>query len=207
MTTPRRAIIWDSEFLTDYGAPQRFWCGPDDPDPTLVQLGAVAVDLQRPFALGDRFSQIVQPVDRSGHPVTPTAAFIKLTGIDADRIAADGVPLDTALSLFDAFCGETPIWSWGKDEFHAIAISCYVSGIPTPMAATRFGNAVKLLLRAGVPPEDLVKLRSNTMLAYFDLPDQGEQGHDALGDAQSVARVLQHLLRAGRLTPADFAVR
>ncbi|MDJ0821258.1 MAG: hypothetical protein QNJ09_05515 [Paracoccaceae bacterium] len=40
-------------------------------------------------------------------------------------------------------------------------------------------------------------LRSLILLAHFGLPEQGEQAHDALGDAQGVARVLQELLCEG----------
>ena len=62
-----------------------------------------------------------------------------------------------------------------------------------------------LMVKAGVPEEAVVTLRSNTLCAHFGLDDSGAQAHDALGDAQSVAYVLQYFLRSGALSAEDFA--
>ena len=40
----KTAIIFDCEFLAIEGSPQRFWCGPFDPDPVVAQIGAVRCD-------------------------------------------------------------------------------------------------------------------------------------------------------------------
>ncbi len=61
-------VVWDVEFQTDAGAPQRFWCGPNDPDPVLVQIGAMWLGLTEDFAFSDPFERIVVPRDRSGAP-------------------------------------------------------------------------------------------------------------------------------------------
>ena len=86
-----------------------------------------------------------------------------------------------------------------------MAISAYVAGIAPPVPVTRFGNACRLLLTAGMPYEDVTKTRSNALAAYFDLDTAHLRGHDAGDDAMSVALTLQHLLRQGRLRPSDFA--
>jgi hypothetical protein len=85
-----------------------------------------------------------------------------------------------------------------------IAISCYVEGIPPAIPAPRFDNAVKLLLAAGMPVEDLARTPSNKLAEYYgiDLPEL--KGHDALDDARSIAHTLQHLLRLGKIKSSVF---
>ncbi|WP_322867670.1 exonuclease [Aquicoccus sp. G2-2] len=201
----RSAVVWDVEFLTDAGAPQRFWCGPDDPDPVLVQIGAVKLGLEADFPIGDRFEQVVIPRDRAGAPWPLSDLFTRLTGLNDDRIAKDGVELGPALAAFSEFAAGDTIWAWGNDEIFAVAISCYLAGIAPPIPATQFGNATRLLVKAGVATDDVQSLRSNTLCAHFGISDEGAQAHDALGDAQSVAFTLQHFLRNGRLQAGDFA--
>ena len=201
----RTAIIWDAEFLSDAGAPQRFWCGPDDPDPVLAQIGAVRLGLEGEFAVLERFQRVVIPRDRAGARWSLSPLFTRLTGIGDDRVTGEGVELQPALAALAGFAAGDMIWAWGNDELFAVAISCYLAGIAPPIAATRFGNATRLLVRAGVPRGEVESLRSNTLCAHFGLSDEGARAHDALGDALSVALVLQHFLRKGRLRAEDFA--
>lgn len=195
-------VVFDCEHLTGETSPSRFWCGPDDPDPLLVQIGAVRLWLVPPFALGDSFDCIVVPIGRNG-PVAPSPFFTRLTGIDADRIAQEGRPLDQGLADFADFVGEDAIWSWGKDEITSLAPACFVAGLVSPLPAARFGNAAALLLKAGEPLSTIHGLRSHTLLAHFGLPPE-PRAHDGLNDARAVARVLSHLLAAGRLHPNDL---
>jgi hypothetical protein len=198
----RHVTVFDCEHLTNETSPRRFWCGPDDPDPLLVQIGAVRLSLEPPYGLGETFDCIVTPVGRNG-PVAPSAFFTRLTGIDAARITAEGVPLAEALERFAAFVGDRPILSWGKDEITSLAPSCFVAGLVCPIPVEQFRNAAALLLSAGVPPETVHGLRSNTLPAHFDLPPE-PKGHDGVADARGVARVLSHLLTRGLLRPSDF---
>ena len=85
-----------------------------------------------------------------------------------------------------------------------VAISCYVEGFAPPIPAAQFGNACQLLLRAGMPYEDMRKTPSNRLAEYYRLEHPPLRGHDALDDALSVSYVLQHLLGQGKLTAADF---
>ena len=87
-----------------------------------------------------------------------------------------------------------------------MAISTYVAGIQPPMPAGRFDNAVRLLLAAGMPVEDLAKTPSNSLADYYGVEHPPLQGHDALDDALSVSYALQHLLRSGKLKPEEFAL-
>lgn len=200
------AIVFDCEFLTAEGAPRRFWCGPHDPDPVIAQIGAVRLGLDGDFPILDTLKAHVTPVDRHGRDYELDPLFVRLTGITPERIREEGQPLEEALAVLDRFSDSAGFWSWGKDEFNMVAISCYVAGIAPPIPATRFGNACNLLLAAGLPLEEIQGLRSNTLAAHFGL-DLGLTAHDGLNDALSVAHALRHLLAEGRLSAEAFGVR
>ena len=198
------AVIYDCEFLTAPGAPMRFWCGPKDPDPVIAQIGAVRLSLSGDFELEETLSCLVTPRGRDGATLPLDPLFTRLTGITEEAIAAEGQELGAALSALGDFAGDDRLWSWGKDEFNMVAISCYVAGIAPPLPVTRFGNACDLTLAAGLPLDEIHGLRSNTLAGHFGLKVPELRGHDALDDARSVAFALQHLLRDGRLSPAAF---
>lgn len=198
------AVIFDCEFLTTADAPMRFWCGPHDPDPIVVQIGAVKLSLEGDFAIAGTRRLHIKPVGRNGQPLPLDPFFTKLTGITEATLAEWGTSLEHALNAFEVFAGTARLWSWGKDELNLMAISCYVAGVAPPLHAAQFGNACDLLLAAGMPYDDLKQTRSNTLAAYFGLEFPALRAHDALDDALSVAHVLQHLLQAQRLDPAEL---
>lgn len=200
----KTAIVFDCEFLCAEGSQRRFWCGAHDPDPVIAQIGAVRLGLDDPFPILDTHRSYVRPMDRFGRQYDIDPFFTALTGITSDVIAARGVPLSQALQDVDAFSNGARLWSWGKDELNMVAISCYVEGIAPVIPAPRFANAVKLLLAAGMPIEDLARTPSNKLAQYYGVDHPPLQGHDALDDALSVAYALQHLLLAGKLQPSAF---
>ncbi|OOO27979.1 3'-5' exonuclease [Agrobacterium sp. YIC 4121] len=202
----KKAIIFDCEFLCLEGSQRRFWCAAHDPDPVIAQIGAVRLGLEGDFPFLGTYKAYICPVDRHGGRYAIDPFFTRLTGITGEIIDAEGVPLQEALSSFDSFSEGAQCWSWGKDELNMVAISCYVAGIQSPIPAGRFDNAVKLLLAAGMPVEDLAKTPSNRLADYFGVEHPPLQGHDALDDALSVSYTLQHLLRGGKLRPEAFGV-
>ncbi|WP_454687878.1 3'-5' exonuclease [Agrobacterium leguminum] len=202
----KKAIIFDCEFLCLEGSQRRFWCAAHDPDPVIAQIGAVRLGLEGDFPLLGTYKAYICSVDRHGGRYAIDPFFTGLTGITGEIIDAEGVPLQEALSSFDSFTEGAQCWSWGKDELNMVAISCYVAGIQPPIPAGRFDNAVKLLLAAGMPVEDLAKTPSNRLADYYGVEHPPLQGHDALDDALSVSYTLQHLLRGGTLRPEVFGV-
>ena len=202
----KKAIIFDCEFLCLEGSQRRFWCAAHDPDPVIAQIGAVRLGLEGDFPLLGTYKAYICPVDRHGGRYAIDPFFTRLTGITGEIIEAEGVLLQEALSSFDSFTEGAQCWSWGKDELNMVAISCYVAGIQPPIPAGRFDNAVKLLLAAGMPVEDLAKTPSNRLADYYGVEHPPLQGHDALDDTLSVSYTLQHLLRGGKLTPEAFGV-
>jgi hypothetical protein len=199
-----RALVFDCEFLTAEGSQSRFWCGPYDPDPVVAQIGVAKLGLEGDFPLLDTLRLYVVPRDRHGRPCALDPFFTSLTGVTQEDIERDGLPLADALQRTKDFASGARLWSWGKDEFNMIAISCYVEGLSPPIPVTQFGNACTLLLKAGMPYEDIKKTRSNRLADYFRIDHPPLRGHDALDDALSVAYVLQSLLRQKKLEPADM---
>lgn len=200
----KTAIIFDCEFLCLEGSQRRFWCAAHDPDPVIAQIGAVKLGLDGDFPIIDTFKAYVRPIDRFGNRYALDPFFTKLTGITDENIEVEGVTLQDALAQVDSFSGGAQFWSWGKDELNMVAISCYIGGIQTPIPAHRFDNAVKLLLAAGMPVEDLARTPSNKLADYYNVQHPPLQGHDALDDALSVSYTLQHLMKARKLQPAVF---
>jgi DNA polymerase III alpha subunit (gram-positive type) len=198
------AIIFDCEFLTAEGSPSRFWCGPHDPDPVVAQIGAVTLSLENDFPILDTLRIFVTPVDRNRkrYPLDPF--FTQLTNITESDLQEHGVPLAEALAKVSNFASGSRLWSWGKDEFNMVAISCYVAGIEPPIPATNFANACNLLLKAGMPYDDIKRVRSSGLSAYFELDTPPLKSHDALDDARNIAYVLQHLLRKQMLDGSDL---
>jgi len=200
----KTAIIFDCEFLCLEGSQRRFWCAAHDPDPVIAQLGAVKLGLEGDFAILGSYKAYVRPMDRFGEQYALDPFFTALTGITEENIETEGVSLQDALAGLDLFSGGARLWSWGKDELNMMAISCYVAGIQPSIPAHRFDNAVKLLLAAGMPVEDLAKTPSDKLSHYYGVQHPPLRGHDALDDALSLSYTLQHLLRAGNLRQDAF---
>ncbi|MFU8824436.1 exonuclease [Yoonia sp.] len=201
----KHALIFDCEFLTAEGAPSRFWCGPYDPDPVVAQIGVIKLGLENDFPILDTLRLYVTPRDRRGERVMLDPFFTKLTGIADVDIEREGLRLHEALERVKHFASGMRLWSWGKDEFNMVAISCYVEGLVPPVPITQFGNACDLLLKAGMPYDDLKKTRSNSLSDYFNVAHPPLKGHDALDDALCVAYVVQSLLQQEKLDPSDMA--
>jgi DNA polymerase III epsilon subunit-like protein len=196
--------IFDCEYLTAEGAMNSRWCGPHDPDPCVAQIGSVKLSLEPGFKVLDTQSLLIRTVDRLGKGTDLDPYFVELTGIDNSQIENEGISLEEALAEFDRFSGGSSFWSWGKDELNLLAVSCYVAEIKPLIPAHRFGNAMELLLRAGLPREDVLKTTSGELADTFGLKGSPRRHHDAVDDAMSIALSLQHLLLKGRLAPEDF---
>lgn len=200
----KSAVVFDCEFLTGEGSPSRFWCGPYDPDPVIAQIGLVRLDLTDGFVIRETLRSYVIPRNRQGGRSRLDPFFTRLTGITEENIEQEGISLEEALRETKKFAAGARLWSWGKDEFNMVAISCYVEGLVPPIPVSQFGNACTLLLKAGMPYEDLKNMRSNRLADYYELDHPPLRGHDALDDALSVAYVLQHLLESNSLEAPDL---
>lgn len=200
----KTAIIFDCEFVCLEGSQRRYWCAAHDPDPVIAQIGAVKLGLEGDFPILGTHMDYVVPLDRQGNRYVLDAFFTNLTGITNDLIEEKGVSLADALGRVDAFSNGARFWSWGKDELNMVAISAYIAGIEPIIPAPRFDNAVKLLLAAGMPVEDVARTPSNKLADYYAVDHPPLKGHDARDDALSIAYTLQHLLSKGQLKSDAF---
>ena len=202
--TGNHIVVFDCEWLAEETSYKRLWCSPDDPDPVVVQIGAVKLSLDAPFDILDTLRLHILPRDRRGVEVPLPSFLVDLTGITEDTLAREGLPLAQALTEFEMFADGGTFWSWGKDELYLMAITCYMAGLTPPLPATRFFNAAGLMTKAGMPKEDRERTRSSGLIQYFQLAVPELPAHDGLNDALGIALSLQHLLRNNRLSPADF---
>ncbi|CAB9502055.1 Exonuclease [Seminavis robusta] len=197
----RTAIIYDCEFLTAQGALKNSWWGLEDPDPLVVQIGAVKIGLDdKALPIQDTWQRFIKPVDRHNQQVPLDPYFVDLTGITQQQVDEQGVSLEDALNEMAGFVGNDMCWAWGKDEFYACAVSCYAVGITPPIPMNQFDNARKILALAGMPREDLVTTNSGKLASYFGVADPIRE-HNAIDDAKSITRALQHLSQENRLNP------
>jgi len=97
------ATIYDCEYLTNSGAIHRLWCGPHDPDPTVVQIGAVRVALTDGLPIEDRKNIYIVPKDRNGLRCELDPFFVDFTGITEQTIEQHGVHLKDALITLEVF--------------------------------------------------------------------------------------------------------
>lgn len=200
-----KVVVLDTEYLSAAGTMGRFWSGPGDPDPNLVQIGAVLLDIADQARILDQINILIAPVDRAGKPCQLDPYFTDLTGITNQDIATHGLPLAQGLAQFESFSQGANCWSWGKDELIMIAVSCFVSGISPPMRIGRFGNVKDLFVKAGVPLADINRLSSGALSQHFGVIHDALHHHNALDDALSISYTLQHLLKTGRLSADDFS--
>jgi len=196
----QHAVIYDCEFMTNEEGFKRSFCGPYDPEPTVVQIGAVKIALTDGLPIVDKKTVYIIPRSRRGERLALGSYFINLTGITEQDIDDHGVSLKTALNTLDKFSEGCTLWAWGHDERNMIALSCFVENIPMPIPSTRFDNAACILLKAGMPLEDILKTNSGRLAAYYDLEDAKDiQEHDGLSDALSITYAMQHLNKRGQL--------
>ncbi len=123
--------------------------------------------LEGNLPLLDTYRAYVQPIDRFGNRYAIDPFFTKLTGIPEENIRAEGVALQEALAGVDRFSDGARFWSWGKDELNMVAISCYVAGVQPSIPAHRFDNAVKLVIAAGMPIEDIATTPCSKLADYY----------------------------------------
>ena len=199
------ATLLDCEFLAIEGSPSRFWCGPYDPNPVPVQIGAVRLSLSEPFAVEDTLRLHIAARGRRGEALHVDPFLTRLTGIEDATVQEEGMSLSDALARLDAFSMGGPIWSWGRDELN-LATGCFVEGVSMPISSRRFGNACTLMLAAGMPYADIKRTPSTRLAAYFGLPAPEGRDHDALTDASSLAAAVRHLLSEGRMSPLSVAM-
>lgn len=201
-----KAIIYDCEFLTAEGVMEQFWTGPGNPDPIVVQIGAVKVNLDTELSIEETKTLYTIPVDRHGKECRLDPYFTELTGVTETDIQKHGQSLESALTELDNFSEGSKFWAWGKDEMFFIGVSCFIAGLVSPISAKRFGNAKDLLQKAGMPVKDINQTNSGKLSRYYGLKEaELIKEHDGLSDALSITYAMQHLVKQQLFYPEWLA--
>ena len=184
----RDVVVFDLEYTAWPGSWERGWSR-DDEHREIVQIGAVrlAPDLTE---IG-RIDCLVLPT------VNPILShyFVSLTGVTNEVLAAEGGNLATALRMLARLAApDAPLLSNGADG-GVVTESCGLSGIQSPLAASRFVSIHDALMAA---------LRSDVPIASSDLPAavgaaMAGRTHTALADARAIALTLRALRARGHV--------
>lgn len=89
-------------------ARHRFWCGPTDPDPIVVQIGALRLDLEPPVEISHGTRIYIEPLNRRGQRVPLDPFFTRLTGITEQVLDAQAISLADALTELETLRGGGP---------------------------------------------------------------------------------------------------
>lgn len=200
-----KLVIFDTEYLSRDGAMHRLWSAAEDPDPLLVQIGAVLVDLDDPVGVTDKLEVLVLPRNRHGELCKLDPYFVALTGISNERLRSEGMELSEALEALDRFSQGSHLWSWGKDELFALGISCFVQDVTPKIAAERFSNLKSVFQKSAMTELDIANTNSAALSAFFGLDQADLRDHDALDDAMSLSAAVLHLLKEGTICAGDLA--
>lgn len=185
-----RVVFYDLEMTAWEGSWQRRWSGPGE-HREIVQIGAVAVDVDAGFAELASFETLVRP------KINPVLSdyFIALTGIRNEDVAARGASFGEALARFTAFVGPPPVslCSFGADDI-VIRENCAIHGLPYPFDAVPIVNAAPIFCGpGGLDPKVAI---SSSLPDLMGFPAPGPK-HQALYDARCVARGMRLLRERG----------
>ena len=103
-------VLYDCEFLTAAGAPQRSLCGPKDADPIIAQIGAVGLSLDDGFEITDTLRSHVTPMGRDGRPMPLDPLFSGLTGLTQEVLEFQAVSVDAAQGALVRFADGARMW-------------------------------------------------------------------------------------------------
>jgi DNA polymerase III epsilon subunit-like protein len=191
--------VLDTEFTAWEGSQKRRW-SLEWEHREIVQFGIVRVSLlPGPDGAPAQWTVLEHGEILVAPRVNPVLSdyFIDLTGIDNDRIAREGTPFPEAFARFlAAVDGESDILSYGVDG-EVIMENLRLWNMDGAMDPRRFRD-VRPLLRDLIPWT--TSPTSGDLAGLLGLPP-GERIHDAVADADSVARAFLELVRLGRIIP------
>ncbi|MFW6720880.1 exonuclease domain-containing protein [Streptomyces sp. MAR4 CNY-716] len=192
-------IVFDLEFTTWPGAPERDWSAPGELR-EIVQIGALRLDAD--LAVADEFETLVRPV------VNPRLSpyFTELTGIGQEAVDREGRAPAAALGDFLGFCKGRSVLSYGNDMV--------VLGENAGWARARGEQVANGFLDNGflnVRPwintlaPQTVSANSGRLWQALGLPKPAAGAeHSALFDCHSIAAALRHLSAGGARLPAGW---
>lgn len=166
--TQRRFVVFDVEAT-----------GPDPDTDSVTQLGSVRLDHAQPFQ-ASTFMTLVRP----WRPI-PSKIEV-LTGVTQARVA-DAPTFPEAWSKFQAFCsGAVLVTQCGYEyDYPLIDRECIRAGLPKLSGERLDTKALFALLH----PTRQEMFSTDFLCAYYGIDRTAFKRHDALGDANLIARI------------------
>ncbi len=178
-------VVFDTEWTSWTGFRESRWTQPGRYR-EIVQIGAIALEVEAEFREIDSFQILVQP---KKNPVL-REFFIELTGITQNMVDADGVGFPEALASFMNFAEQEPVQfaSFGKDE-KVVEANCNLCELPMPI-----GFADSVDIRQEFLDRNIIEefWFSSELPHRLGLPPVGK-AHDALADSRALAAALRHI--------------
>ncbi len=177
-------VIFDLEYTSWEGFSESGWNQPGR-YLEVIQIGAVAVDVDSGFRETGAFQTLVRP---QRNPVL-SEYIIALTGITQALIDANGIDFPEALDAFMAFVGSNPVQfcSFGDDK-GCLETNCGYHGLALPEAFANYVDIREALLNRNLIAEDWF---SSDLPSRLGIPSVG-RAHDALADCRAIAAALRH---------------
>ncbi|MEK7658960.1 MAG: 3'-5' exonuclease [Patescibacteria group bacterium] len=169
-------IIFDTEYTTWEGAPEREW-GDLGEHRELVQIGAIKINTQTLKEV-ESFEIFIKP------HINPILSpfFVKLTGITQKIVDEKGVDFSTAWRHFVNWIGGDSVYSFGDNDIAAIEENCKLFNVPLLVKKKRFINICNLFEKYGI---DTDRYHSSTIVKAFGKKPRSK-AHNGLSDARSI---------------------
>lgn len=172
---PQKFILFDTEFTAWEGSRERKWSGLNE-HREIVQIGAIKVNNESLSEI-NTFEVFIKPT------VNPELSeyFIHLTGIHQDIVDTKGTDYVTAITAFKNWCGDLPIYSFGRDG-DVVKENYILNNASYPFLPDQFHNIRDFFKSHGIPEE---QYNSSTIVRAFGV-EPTRTGHDALNDARTI---------------------
>jgi len=181
---PERIVLWDTEYTSWEGAQERGWSGPDEYK-ELVQLGAILFNTET-LTEEDSLLLYIRP---ARNPIL-SDYFIALTHITQNDVDSKGIDFETAAEHFRTWIRDYSCYAYGTDK-GVLDENFLLSGEENYFDDTQFHDVRDFFEDVGI---DTRTFMSSTIPQAFG-KENPARGHDALGDARSIAEALKALLQ------------
>ncbi|MDO8495205.1 MAG: 3'-5' exonuclease [bacterium] len=175
LNLPKSFILFDTEYTAWDGSQARKWSGPNE-HKEIVQIGAIKIENEK-LVETERYFVFIKP------KLNPQLSdyFISLTGITQEIVDKNSVDFSSALVKFKKWCGELPVYSFGRDE-EIIKENCALVEVSFPFLISQFYDIQDIFKLNGVATE---RYASGTIVEAFG-KKPFRKGHDGLDDARTI---------------------
>jgi inhibitor of KinA sporulation pathway (predicted exonuclease) len=175
LNLPSEYVLLDTEYTAWEGSQERKWTGPNEYR-EIVQIGAIKVDNAK-LVETDHFVRYVRP---RRNPIL-SEYFVQLTGVIQQTVDQHGIDFAVALVEFREWCGELPVYSFGRDGV-VVLENCALCDIDCPFPPARFNNIRDFFNANGCSTQGYFP---STIVEAFGVAPV-RTGHDALNDVRTI---------------------